>query len=248
MKNNYFDSVHFIGRWGTVGAIVVMAGIPLVISAVYGIWPTLEDVMKTGAGLMAIYVPVAVSEVFSFTPTLGSSCYITFITGNVMNLKLPCAINAMELAEASQGTDEGDAVASVAVTVSSMVTMLVLALGVLLLVPIQPILAQPAVRTATSYMLPALFGGMFLNMLLSRNAGDYTIDRKWLVILPPILVAVFVNLFLFPIAGKEGYSMLVAIPATILSAYVLYKMGAVHVAERTPPGKVPEACDVGVEE
>ncbi len=57
-----------------------------------------------------------------------------------MNLKLPCAINAMALTETSQGTEEGDTVASLAVAASSVITTVIIAVGVLLLVPLQPIL------------------------------------------------------------------------------------------------------------
>lgn len=85
---------------------------------------------------------------------LGTACYITFITGNVGNMKIPCALNAMEMTDSPLGTERGDTVSAIAVSVSSMVTMIVIAIGVVLLVPLQPILENPTVQVATSYMLP----------------------------------------------------------------------------------------------
>lgn len=225
----YSDKIHLVGRAGSVMSLCIMLGIPALICAVYDIWPTIGEVVSIGSGLLAIFVPTAISEVFSYTPILGSACYIAFITGNVLNLKLPCAVSAMELADVAQGSEKGDAISTVAIAASSMLTMVVIALGVVLLVPLQPILQQPAVQTATTYMLPALFGSMFFGMITSKSAGEYIIHGKLKAVVLPLIVIVLVNFFVTPISGKEGYAMLGAIPLTILCAYVLYKKGAIKV-------------------
>lgn len=238
----YIDKVHLVGRIGTVISLGFMLGIPALICQVYDIWPTIGEVLGAGTGLLAMFVPVAISEVFSYTPILGSAAYIAFITGNVMNLKLPCAINAMEIAEVTQGTEEGDAISTVAIAGSSMITMVVIALGVVLLVPLQPILSIPAVKTATAYMLPALMGGMFLNMLLNKNAGEYIIEGKIKTIILPLIVIIAFNYLVSPIAGKEGFAMLFAIPFTVLCAKVLYDKGIVKVIPIKKPEAVPVAA------
>ena len=89
----YSDKIHLVGRAGSVMSLCIMLGIPALICAVYDIWPTIGEVVSIGSGLLAIFVPTAISEVFSYTPILGSACYIAFITGNVLNLKLPCAVS-----------------------------------------------------------------------------------------------------------------------------------------------------------
>ena len=95
----YSDKIHLVGRAGSIMSLCITLGIPALICAVYDIWPTIGEVVSIGSGLLAIFVPTAISEVFSYTPILGSACYIAFITGNVLNLKLPCAVSAMELAD-----------------------------------------------------------------------------------------------------------------------------------------------------
>ena len=188
----YSDKIHLVGRAGSVMSLCIMLGIPALICAVYDIWPTIGEVVSIGSGLLAIFVPTAISEVFSYTPILGSACYIAFITGNVLNLKLPCAVSAMELADVAQGSEEGDAISTVAIAASSMLTMVVIALGVVLLVPLQPILQQPAVQTATTYMLPALFGSMFFGMITSKSAGEYIIHGKLKAVVLPLIVIILV--------------------------------------------------------
>ena len=217
----YSDKIHLVGRAGSIMSLCIMLGIPALICAVYDIWPTIGEVVSIGSGLLAIFVPTAISEVFSYTPILGSACYIAFITGNVLNLKLPCAVSAMELADVAQGSEEGDAISTVAIAASSMLTMVVIALGVVLLVPLQPILQQPAVQTATTYMLPALFGSMFFGMITSKSAGEYIIHGKLKAVVLPLIVIVLVNFFVTPISGKEGYAMLGAIPLNHCYAFYL---------------------------
>ena len=159
MDKNYETSIHRTGRIGVIIAIGFMLGIPAVISTVYGVWPeSIGQIFAVGGGLLAVFLPTNIAEVLSYTPILGSSAYLTFLTGNVMNLKIPVVINAQVLTDTSQGTDEGDTIATIGVAVSSIVTTLIIVLGVILLVPLRPLLTSPAVQTATQYLLPALFG------------------------------------------------------------------------------------------
>ena len=103
MDKKYFDSTHRFGRIGALIGIVFMLGIPAVISQVYGVWPeSVGSVFMTGSALLAVFIPSNISEVLSFSPVLGSASYIAFLTGNVTNLKLPCAMNAMTQADVSQ--------------------------------------------------------------------------------------------------------------------------------------------------
>ena len=151
MDKKYERGVHLIGRIGLIIGVVFMLGIPAVISAVYHVWPTsITQVMTIGGGLLLMFIPTALAEVISYTPVLGSSAYITFLTGNVMNLKLPCVINSHTLTGTTQGTDEGDTIAAISVAASSITTTLIIIAGVLLMVPLRPILTRPMVATATS--------------------------------------------------------------------------------------------------
>lgn len=86
--------------------------------------------------------------------------YLAFITGNLINMKIPCAINARDTVGAKSGTPENEIISTLSIATSSLVTILVLALGVLLLVPLQPILQSPVLQPAFDYVVPALFGAM----------------------------------------------------------------------------------------
>ena len=100
-------------------------------------------------------------EYLVYTPMLGAGgSYLAFITGNLINMKIPCAMNARELTDARTGTAENEVISTLSIAVSSLVTIVVLALGVLLMIPLQPVLQSPALQPAFDNVVPALFGAM----------------------------------------------------------------------------------------
>lgn len=197
-SESYDRSIHRTGRLGSILAIAWMLGIPAVMCTVYHMFPSIPDLLLFGSGLLALYVPTAISEVITYVPMLGSASYITFITGNISNLKLPCALNALEMADVEQNTDAGDAVATVAVAVSSIVTTVIIVLGVLLLVPLQPILESEPVKIAGSYMLPALYGCLFLSQMTSKAGGTVIKGKLKAAVLPGVLVFL-IHVFVTPV-------------------------------------------------
>ncbi len=233
MDKKYERGVHLIGRIGLIIGVVFMLGIPAVISAVYHVWPTsITQVMTIGGGLLLMFIPTALAEVISYTPVLGSSAYITFLTGNVMNLKMPCVINSHTLTGTTQGTDEGDTIAAISVAASSITTTLIIIAGVLLMVPLRPILTSPMVATATSYLLPSLFGGMVLSFM-NESCGEYTAKGKNLVMILPLVLVFVINLF-YPLSGKEGFAVLACMALNVLIAWVLYKKNIIKMIPKSP--------------
>lgn len=236
MDKQYFNSTHRFGRIGALIGIAFMLGMPAVICTVFDIWPeSLSSILIVSSGLLAVFVPANISEVLSFSPVLGSASYIAFLTGNVTNLKLPCALNAMAQAEVSQGTEEGDIISSIAIGASSVVTTLIIALGVVLLVPLQPLLTSPAIQTATAYMLPALFGGLIVGML-NEDCGDYRAKGKLKAIVIPVIAVFVVNHF-YPLVGKEGFVILAVMLLTVVCAWILYKRGDITLIPKKPQAK-----------
>ena len=217
-KNSYFNRAHRLGRIGTIIAILFMIGIPVVVCFIYDVMPTFSEVFTTAIGLLAVYVPTALSEVISYTPMLGTACYITFITGNVGNMKIPCALNAMEMTDSPLGTERGDTVSAIAVSVSSMVTMIVIAIGVVLLVPLQPILENPALTPAFDNVVPALFGALGLKYFLK--------GKKFAAI--PLVVASLVCILMPSMIRQTSVLLIVIGGLTIAVAWLFYKKGALH--------------------
>lgn len=230
--SEYLNKTHTYGRIATLIAMAVMLGIPAVICSVYDIWPNFTTVISTAAPMLAIFVPSALSEVISFTPISGSAGYVGSIMGNVSNIKAPCGINALERTNSIPGTERGETVQLCAFCISGIVTTIIVILGVILLVPLQPVLTLPAVSTATRYIMPALFGSMATSFFINSNAGSYVIEGKMKLVAVPFITALVLFLA-FPVMLRyTGYVMMGLIPFTILVARIFYKKGIVTLRDR----------------
>lgn len=218
-KNNmtFMDSIHHYGRlWGWTLFVLILA-VPTVTCIVFHCVPQWEAL---GRGLLAVlpmYWAVGVVEIFTYVPMLGAGgTYLSFVTGNISNLKLPCALDALERAKVKPSSEEGEIVSTVAIAVSSIVTTLIIIVGVILIVPLQPLLENPALTAAFDQMLPALFGGLGV-VFVSKNPK--------LAIAPIILMlTLFISIDALD-TSKVGIMVPVGVLFTIAVARIMYKKG-----------------------
>lgn len=166
-KNNsnifeaYNKKTHMIGRICSVIVLILLLGAPFAIGAILGATPDLGAVSKGFLSVGIIWTISSVVEFLVYTPMLGAGgSYLAFITGNLINMKIPCAVNARDMANVKTGTPENEIISTLSIATSSLVTILVLALGVLMLVPLQPVLQSPVLQPAFDNVVPALFGAM----------------------------------------------------------------------------------------
>ena len=158
---SYLKSTHRLGRIVSVITLILLVGAPFAIGALLGSEPDAGAVLRSFLSVGLVWTVSSVVEFLVYTPMLGSGgSYLAFITGNLINMKIPCAMNAKELVGAKSGTAENEVIATLSIATSSLVTILVLALGVLLLIPLQPVLQSPVLAPAFDNVVPALFGAM----------------------------------------------------------------------------------------
>ena len=228
---------HKWGRIGTLIALIYMIGLPFVVLSVYGCMPSLGEVINIGTiSILMIYIPVGISEAISYTPTLGASSYLTFITGNIMNLKLPVAVNAMKITKKEPNTPEGEAISSVAVAVSSIMTVIILALAALLSTWISPVFELPSVKTASNYLIPALFGSLTLGLFGSTNTGKKVVKNGVMGVLPVIILVTVIALLVRissggSLFGAIGFLILFMLPIAIISSRIMWKKGIIKVVD-----------------
>ena len=158
---SYLKSTHRLGRIVSMITLVLLAGAPFAIGTVLGAQPDLGAVAKGFLSVGLVWTVSSVVEFFVYTPMLGSGgSYLAFITGNLINMKIPCAMNAKELVGAKTGTPENEVIATLSIATSALVTITVLTLGVILLIPLQPLLQSSVLAPAFANVVPALFGAM----------------------------------------------------------------------------------------
>ena len=219
MKKNmsYMDSVHRDGTIWNLSMMVLLMAFPVAVCLIFGVIPDWAA-LWTGILLTApMYWTVGVIETITFVPMLGAGgAYLSFVTGNISNLKLPCALNALEQNNVSANSEEGEVISTIAIATSSIVTTAILIIGVICIVPLTPILAAPMLEPAFAQILPALFGGL----------GVAFVSKNFKIAIAPIVPMLILFIFIPTLnAGTVGIMVPVSALFTIAMARIMYKKG-----------------------
>lgn len=219
MKKNlsYLDSVHRDGRiWGIIVAVLLFL-FPVLLSVIFNSFPQWEALGKGLVATAPMYWAVGIVEVFTYVPMLGAGgTYLSFVTGNISNLKLPCAVDAMERANVKASSEEGEVISTISIAVSSIVTTLIILVGVICIIPLEPIISMPILEPAFNMILPALFGGLAV-VFISKNVK--------LSIAPIVLMLVLFITVPALNAGTVGIMVPVGVIFTVAVARIMYKKG-----------------------
>ena len=223
MKNNkkltYMDTVHRDGRIWNIAMMIILLLFPVVVCIAFRAEPDWEGVINGLIATAPMYWAVGVVEVITFIPMLGAGgSYLSFVTGNISNLKLPCAINALENAKVDAKSEEGEIISTIAIAVSSIITTIIIAIGVILIVPLSPILENPVLDPAFAQMLPALFGAL----------GVALVSKNWKIAIAPVLLMLILFIFVPALdSGMVGIMVPVGVVFTIAVSRILYKKGII---------------------
>lgn len=210
----YNNSIHRDGRILMTIALALLIAVPFIIALITGAHINWKDFWPALIKVLIIYVPSSAAEFLIYVPLLGAgACYLAFITGNLTNLKIPCAFNAREIAGAEAGTPENEIISTLSVATSALVTMVVIFIGVLLLIPLTPLLNNPIIKPAFDNVLPALFGALGM---------QYYMKSLKLSVLPLLLMSVLC--ILIPSLIAQTSTMIIVIGAfSIALSYLMYR-------------------------
>ena len=208
--------LHQIGRILMFLGIIVLTAVPFLIAGIY-------DTSIDGKGFLAgfinvaiIYIPVSIVEFLVYAPMLGAGgSYISFITGNVTNMKIPCAMNARDIAGTQVGTPENEIVSTISTATSAIVTTLVIVVGVILLIPLQPVLQSATLKPAFDYVVPALFGALGLK---------YFAKSPQIAVIPVVLMSLLC-IFVPSMISQTSILMIPSGALALLIGFLLFKKG-----------------------
>ncbi len=211
---NYNEKTHFYGRIMLWIGIILLLAAPFLMGLSLDAMPNMGAFAKGLAQIAIVYIPSCIVEFLIYMPMLGAGgSYLAFITGNLINMKIPCALNARDIVGTEAGTTENEIVSTLSIAASSLVTTVVIAVGVLLLIPLRPILEAPALQPAFANVVPALFGAM---------AYKYFRRGKGLVAIPLIVMTVLF-VVMPSLISSVGFLMLISGAIAIAQAYLAFR-------------------------
>lgn len=212
----YLESVHRDGRiWGYT-LFVLILGFPLILCLVFSAVPQWGPMFKAMLSVLPMYWAVGIIEILTYIPMLGAGgSYLSFVTGNISNLKLPCALDAMEKANVKANSEEGEIISTIAIAVSSIVTTLIIIMGVIFIQisNLGVLLESEVLKPAFDQLLPALFGGLAV-VFVSKN---------FKLAVAPLLLMLILFIFTPLSSGEVGIMAPVGVIFTLIIARIMYK-------------------------
>lgn len=221
---DYHKWVHRFGITSSLILFVGMTAFPIAASAIYGVWPDFKQLWPAFIAVILFMAPYWPAETIGYMSIMGpGALYMSYITGNVTNLRMPVTVGTINALGIKPNTDECHTMAIIACGASCITTVLVVALGMLIATPLQPLLSAPAIQPAFNYVVPALFGGLVAQTILKGV-------KPFLLYLIPLAICLF---FCYFTKVSGAYYMLIAI----------FVSAVVHVAEYKNSKKKSESAE-----
>jgi len=165
----FSNQLHRLGRIFLTLSYMLMFAAPILFGRLIGGYIDWPVFWRSFLNLSIIFFPISVVEFLVYTPMMGvGGTYVGLLTGNLTGLKLPALMSAREIAKTTAGTPEDEVITTLAIATSALTSIAVIFIGVLLLVPLAPILENPIFAPAFDQVIPALFGALGLKYFLKQ--------------------------------------------------------------------------------
>lgn len=198
MENNkeqiiksFQNSVHLWGRITVGVAILSTLTIPIYLTFILGHYPNSADIISGLISIVGFVGVIWVVEPISYFPTLGpAGTYMSFLSGNIGNMRLPVIAATQDALELTPGTDESEVAGIFAIISSTLTNLVILAI---VMVAGQAIVSNlpPRILGAFNFALPGILGAMLIMM-------GSKVKRSSLIVLVLIAVATMVFIRLSP--------------------------------------------------
>ncbi len=214
-QETYINLLHKNGKRFMIISTILMLLVPFVFSWIHNAWPTTDLAIKGFMTVGIIYIPIGIIETLNYAPMLGvGATYISHVTGNISNMKLPAALSAMKQAKVEPGSDEAEIISTLAVASSSIITIIIIMVGVLVLLPYISVIDK-YLGTVTDYLVPAIFGAL----------GVVFVIRHYKLVIIPMSVMLFLFYFVIKDPTVQPVFVPVASVLSLISARYMYKKG-----------------------
>jgi len=219
MLSEYKEATHRVGRIWTAFAMLLIVAVPVLFCIIYGVLPEWNSFIKGAVSIVPMFWAIGLIEIFNYSPMLGSGgTYLAFVTGNLANMKVPAAKVAMNKAGVDVTSEEGEVLSTIAVAVSSIVTTLILIIGLILVIPITNWIKSndtlnEILSLSNGYVIPALFGAL----------GVVFISKSWKLAIVPLVLMIALLLIVPMIYGIISIFIPIMSILAVVLARLMYK-------------------------
>ena len=151
---------HKYGRLTLTYGVLVCVSLPLYLSFIAGHHPGFSLIFTSLFSYVSIIGVLWFLEPIMYFPVLGvPGTYIAFFSGNISNMCLPAAAASQDAVGVKPGTDKGEIVATLGISMASLVNKIILIPVILFGLWLLTIIPE-SVQNIFPFVLPAIFGAV----------------------------------------------------------------------------------------
>lgn len=192
----------------------------------YDCWPD-PKVVLAGWGMVALsFGAFYIVEPISYYASLGlTGTYLSFLSGNIGNMRVPCATMALETTDSEPGTLQAEVASTMAICGSIITNLIATTAAVLIGSVVVSVLPDIVVSALTKYAAAAIFGGTFGTYALKYPKVaifgiGLALAMKFLLS-PPAWVLIVVETVAEPTFAFLATSLMLAILSYLLSLFLI---------------------------
>lgn len=167
-EETYRRNVVRAGRATNLIAIPLCFIPAIVLAVVYKAMPSLNDILTGWLYIASIYGIYSIVEPISYFPVLGTAgTYMSFLAGNIGNMRLPCSAIAQEAVGVEPGTKKAELVSTIGICgsiITNIIIVAIAAIGGAVIFNAMPL----GVRAAFKFVSTAIFAATFTMYALKK--------------------------------------------------------------------------------
>lgn len=190
------------------------AFIPVIwLCTTYNCWPPVSTVLTAWGMVAASFGAFYFVEPVSYYAALGmTGTYLSFLSGNIGNMRVPCAALALDVTKSETGSIQAEIVSTMAICGSIVTNLIATTSAVIVGSAVLAVLPQFIVSGLTKYASSAIFGATF---------GNFAIKYPKIAVFA-LVIPVLLKMF----TGLPAAAVIVCtVFGTLLIARVFYKKG-----------------------
>ena len=190
------------------------AFIPVIwLCTVYDCWPPVSTVLTAWGMVAASFAAMYFVEPVSYYAALGlTGTYLSFLSGNIVNMRVPCAALALDVTDSTPGTIQAEVVSTMAICGSIITNLIATTSAVIVGSAVLSVLPEFIVSGLTQYASSAIFGATF---------GNFAIKYPKIAVFA-LAIPVVLKMFT-PLAA--AWVIVITVFSTLFIARAMYKKG-----------------------
>lgn len=223
-QKSWNPSVNRLGRL-TILPVIIGSFLPgLYLYFVYGFVAPIDVMLETWGLILVIFGAFYIVEPMSYYPILGlAGTYLSFLSGNISNMRVPCSAVAQEVVGVKPETPEAEIISTLGITGSIVTNVIAVSLAALVGAQLLEIFPKSVTEAFQTYAAPAIFGAVFgqfatqslrtaaialmiplVILAIGTFGGVAILTKAWLVMILSISGIVAINRYFYQKERNES--------------------------------------------